>query len=243
MVECVTRSLKKIKKEDRMPKKVDLSNKAFFEIKNWLVGTLKYRQVGKTEFQNDFERLGLVPPRPRKGREVGFVLTLNGYTAKVWPTYDILQGKFIESDAAWFLICQGDNALYFSGPIHRTEHFVQTLVSLAWVGRIRLENWPLCPEEMCRATMQIGTGKKNLKQKYLYCPHKEYHLDSEIRIESWDYGMPWQFYPKAHKFVLERRKRRARWYKKLKQDGKEPNQAMKRRKRWRITKPQNIRPV
>ncbi len=36
-----------------------------------------FREITGLEFRKDFRRLGLVAPRPRKGREIGFIFTAN----------------------------------------------------------------------------------------------------------------------------------------------------------------------
>jgi hypothetical protein len=224
-----------------MPQKANLGENEYLRLHNQLIKR-NYHLIGYREFHNKYEELGLVAPRKREGREAGYRQDKNGMTAILWITYDLVHHQFRESDAAWLLICNElGNAVYFSGPIHRTQNFVRTIGSLACIGEIRLHYWPYCPDKNCKARMKVATGKKNPKQKYFECDKFKSHLDKKPLFRGWDYGIPWDKYPLAYKFVLERRRRRAVWRKKLQKEGKPLNQAMKKRKKWLITKPENIR--
>lgn len=67
-----------------------------------------------------------------------------------------------------------------------------------------------------------------MKQRFWKCDRKESHAGNKNRFRSWDYGLP----EEAIKYIQPIRKKRAKRYKALRAEGKEPHQAMLNRKRW-----------
>jgi hypothetical protein len=184
-----------------------------------------FRRISGPEFSSQFERLGLKAPRPRIGRELGYLFYANEYTVLVWTTWLLKQQEAREEDAGWVLIAEKDNALYFSHPIHRTKNFLQNLLMHARIACWKVRHRPLCPE--CSNFMSIVRGRA-LKQRFWKCDRKGLHAGSKDRFRSWDYGLP----EDAVNFLKPIREKREKRYAALRAAGKKPHQAMLKRKRW-----------
>jgi hypothetical protein len=80
--------------------------------------------------------------------------------------------------------------------------------------------------------MNIVNGK-GLKSRYWKCLSK---TCKNPEREDWDHGLP----SEALEYVKERRKKRAQYRKKVREEGKEPGTAMLTRIGWKIGKPENM---
>ncbi len=219
-----------------MPKRAVLTVNDFLTIKNELE-RLGFREVGIYEFRNDFKRLGLQSPRKVSGREVGFKFEANHLIVKVWTSFEKKTGEFRKKDAGWVLICQGDDARYFSGKLHRTKNFVARILSFAWISKWKVEHRPLCP--VCHAFMEITTGSKNPKSKYWSCEKILSHPNGKKSRLDWDHGITREKMPKAYLFLMKKRKKAAKYRAKLRKEGKPTDQAMFKRKKWKRKRPEN----
>jgi len=208
-----------------MPKQVLPTREDFVSIEEDLLG-LGFREYTAGEFRRQFRRLGLRAPRVRPGRETGFIFHANALSVFVWTTWVASEGRAREEDCGWVVICDGDNAVYFAQPTHRTKNFVRNLLSRAWVAHWRVLNRPTCPE--CGEWMHICRGR-SLKSRYWGCSKKSLHHDQKDRRLDWDYGLP----PKAKRYVEELRKERARYRTTRRAQGKPVDVAPIRRKSWR----------
>ncbi len=207
-----------------MPKQYLPESEEFVEFE----GELKlrgFRRISGHEFATQFLRLGLKAPRPRRGRELGYVFHANHYTVFVWTTWLQRERVARDEDAGWVLISDKDNVLYFSRPIHRTKNFLANLLMQARIACWRVRHRPLCPE--CHNFMHIVRGKA-LKQRFWQCDLKELHKDKKNRVKSWDHGLPTD----ALEYLKPIRKKRVKRYATLRAKGKEPHQAMLARKLW-----------
>jgi hypothetical protein len=184
-----------------------------------------FRRILGPEFSKQFNRLGLKAPRPREGRELGYLYYANEYTVFVWTTWLLKEQAAREEDAGWILIAERDKVLYFSHPIHRTKNFLQNLLMQARIARWKVVHRPLCPE--CLHFMSIVRGQA-LKQRLWKCDRKESHAGGKNRFRSWDYKLP----EEAVKYLKSIRKKREKRYTALRAEGKEPHQAMLNRNRW-----------
>jgi hypothetical protein len=189
-----------------------------------------FREITGSEFHRDFKRLGLVAPRPRKGRETGFVFTANQLTVKIWTTWlsDKLEAR--EEDAGWVLIVDRDSARYFCRPLHRTKNFVRNLLRHAWIAWWRVLHRPLCPE--CKQFMDIAYGR-GIGARYWRCNRLANHSSGKPENVDWDINLP----PRAKKYVEEWRRERRRYLLRRRREGKPENPARFRRKRWVKTNP------
>lgn len=203
-----------------MPRKVSI-DEAAFGLFSEKMRALGFRRVEPVELSQDFARLGLVAPRPRRGKEVGFSFAANGLEVRVWTTFLASLGHERDSDEGWVLIKQGDSVRYFSRPMHRTEHFLRRLYERAQIARLRVINRPLCPE--CRARMQIAFGE-GLKSRFYICKRTDRHVSRRPICCGWDYGLP----PKALEFVRKERKRRSG-----------TGAALRKRRAWKAARPEN----
>lgn len=199
---------------------------------------LGFRRIWKGEFQKDSQRLGLVAPRPRKGREVGFKIHANGLTAHVWTT--ILEDEQVPrekgEDAGWVLITERDKARYFAHPLNRIGDFLGRLYKRAQVARLRVLERPLCPT--CDAAMRIAFGDAP-KSRYWECFKLTQHPDGKPVWSRWDIGL--EKYPKALAFAQQERKNRKPHQDKMRAEGKAPvGTAMKKRRPWKATRPENV---
>ena len=195
---------------------------------------MSYRVLNRLEFRKDFVRLGLIAPRRKPGREIGYRFFSNGLEAIVWTTFLVGQNKPREEDLGWALIREGDKVLYFSHPIRRTKGFIRKLLSYAWLVRHRVEHRPLCPE--CKDYMKVARGK-GLKSRYWICMKKSKHKDGKPVFLDWD----WELGPRAIKFLKKERKARRKYHQQRKKEGKSTDQAMLKRKKWKTMRPENVK--
>lgn len=216
-----------------MPAKV-LPSAEEFERFRWLLIKRGFREILPMEFRQDFWRLKLKPPSPREGREVGFEFHANGLTVVVWTTFVAQEGQARKHDAGWVLIKEGDKVKYFSRPMGRTKNFLKKLLWYACIARSRVVARPNCPK--CSARMDIVRGNV-LKARYWRCAKTLAHTEPEFR--SWDYGL----HPAAIEFLRSARKERARYRAKLRAKGKKPGAALRRRKGWKVGRPENLVPA
>ncbi|OGG62660.1 hypothetical protein A3I46_03770 [Candidatus Kaiserbacteria bacterium RIFCSPLOWO2_02_FULL_54_13] len=193
-----------------------------------------FRKLSRTEFNKDFERLELIAPSSREGREVGFVFHANGLAVFVWTTFLAQESRARDKDAGWVLIKEGDEVKYFSHPLHRTKDFLHNLLGYARLAQLRVVNRPNCPE--CYARMDIVRGK-GLKARYWKCDIPWEHKRA-VSLP-WDYGLP----QAALDFLRLPRKRRAQYRAKLRAEGKEPGVALRHRKGWKVGRPENLVPM
>ena len=207
-----------------MPKKVLPKSSDFAYISHELE-KLDFKQISVNEFCETFKRLNLKAPRPRQGRETGFVFTRHGLRVVVWTTWIKSQGKARDTDAAWIVIAKGDKALYFSHPIHRTKNFCVNLLKQTWIARHRVLHRPHCSE--CGRFMEIASGK-GVKSRYWCCFNKSGHKSNNLVYLEWDYNLP----EKAQKYVNGLRKKRAKHRNEVRKQNKPLNQAMIKRRLW-----------
>ncbi len=194
----------------------------------WLRNELRewgFRSINSVEFRADFKRLLLQAPRPRPGREAGFVFTANGLTAKVWTTWLEREGMAREIDEAWVLITENDRALYFSRPIHRTKGFVRNLLAQAWLVRQRVLHRPLCPQ--CQQFMEIVKGS-GLKSRYWICRRSHKHPGRVVEYLGWDEPLPSEDQQAARAL----RRKRQSYEGKRKKEGKPLHSALLKRRPW-----------
>ena len=220
-----------------MPAKVLPSAEAFGKFREAMMG-LGFRELLPIEFKKDWWRLRLVAPSPREGREVGFSYTANGLEVRVWTTFLASEGSAREKDEGWVLIKSGDRARYFTHPLRRTKHFLRRLYFWAQVVRFRVLDRPLCP--VCGAYMRIAFGKAP-KSRYWHCMRIARHQAGRPVWVDWDYAL--RSRPKALAFVLKERKKRERYRDKAREEGRPLGAALRRRRGWRVTRPDNIVPA
>lgn len=193
---------------------------------------LDFRVISIFEFRDRFRRLGLKAPRPRFGSEIGFTFHANGLDVVVWTTWLVKERFARKEDAGWVLISDGDEALYFSHPIHRTKNFFKNLYRHAWIARWRALHRPLCPE--CRGYMRIARGRA-IKSRYWSCRERSRHQGRLIVRLDWDFGIP----PRARKFLEALRKMRQSQFLSQRREGRAANVAPLRRKPWEIRRAEN----
>lgn len=143
----------------------------------------------------------------------------------MWTTWLEKERSAREEDAGWVLIAEGDKVLYFSRPIHRTKNFLRNLSMQARIACWKVRHRPLCPE--CQNFMDIVQGRA-MKQRFWRCGRRELHKGGKNRFRRWDYGLP----EEAVAYLKPIRRRRKKKYAALRAAGKDPHQAMFKRKRW-----------
>lgn len=187
---------------------------------------LGFRQVTRNDWKFVRETEDLKVPRKRTGYEIGYVYFANGYLVYVWTTFDAETFEAFESDAGWVLVVgEGNKRLYSSPRLHRTKYFISRILSYAWICKWKIDHRPLCPE--CKKAMVLARGK-HLKQRYWKCAYRKGHVNHKNVNISWDSNLP----KKAQKFLDERRKKRSKYRKKRRKEGKSTDQAMLRRKTY-----------
>lgn len=201
-----------------MPKRI-LPTEADFESLRSQLLEWGFREILSVEFSSDFKRLDLKAPRPREGRETGFLFFANGLTVRIWTTWLANEGRARQEDAAWVLIAEGDKVPYFGQPIHRTKFFVRNLLRRAWIARHKVLNRPLCP--VCNQWMQIARGRA-IKSRYWRCSKGHKNL-------SWDHNIP----PRAKRHLERSRRGRARHREKRREQGQPVRPAVLTRRPWR----------
>lgn len=151
-----------------MPAKV-LPDKERFSLFEQYMLREGFRKLSGGEFSRSFKRLDLQAPRPREGRETGFIFMANGLTVHVWTTFLEHEGQAREVDAGWVLITEGDRQDYYSHPLMRTEGFLRKLFRNAKIAKERVLTRPLCPNPACSAFMKITKRRGHLKSRYWRC--------------------------------------------------------------------------
>lgn len=194
-----------------------------------------FRKLSVGEFKKEFVRLGLIAPRPIEGREAGFIFDANKIKVIVWTTWLENHQTIRESDSGWVVVKQDDEAhpVYFSGPYHRTQNFFLNLYRNAWLAWFRAINRPICSK--CKQWMKIHRGKA-MKSRYWICSENDKHPDKLPIFLDWDFGLP----QRAKDFLKKKRKIKAKRIARLIKEGKEPYSALKKRKPWIITRPENL---
>ena len=190
-----------------------------------------FREFSRHESRRDHRRLDLHAPSPRVGSEVGFTYTANGLTVVVWTSYIRSEGRARDQDSGWVLIKEGDHRKYVARPMMRTKNFLKKLIAWAAVAKLRVEKRPLCP--ICQAHMGIVRGK-GFKSRYWRCDRRDLH--PKPTWASWDQELPLE----ALRFVRSERRTRARYEKRLKEEGKQFGAALQNRLGWTIGRPDNM---
>ena len=212
-----------------MPKKVLPSEADFDQFRKSLLEE-GFRPVSRTEFSNSFKRLDLQAPRPREGRETGFIFMANRLTVYVWTTFLEQENQAREEDAGWVVITEGDRPDYYSHPMMRTKGFLAKLLKNAKIAKERVLKRPLCPT--CHAFMQITKGTRP-KARYWSCVGKSHpHLFHTL---PWDYNLS----DESMVFLKAERRERRRYREGLTKAHKTVIPAIIRRKPWVVKNPQN----
>ena len=193
-----------------------------------------FRQITRLEIKSDFERKGLVSLKPKKGREIGFIFSANGLDVRIWTTFLVDDLTPRPSDFGWVLITNGDKAEYYAHPFRRTKNFFTNILRYAWICRWKILHRPLCPK--CHGYMDI-TRTKHLKARYWSCKNKA-HAGEKFR-EDWDCSLT--VGSKTQKFLDKQRKIRHKYNAKRRKAGKEINVAMRKRRMWVVTRPENFK--
>lgn len=211
-----------------MPKQVLPNAESFASFRKSMLAR-GFREIYRDEFVKNFTRLELRAPSPRRGREVGFIFSANGYDVVVWTTYIEAEQMARKSDAGRVLIKDGDRVVYHSRPKHRTKNFLHNLLLAAAIARSRVIHRPLCPK--CGAYMHVRPGK-GLKARYYRCQASSHPTPVNL---PWDHGLP----DEVMKKVIKSRRDRKPHVDKLAAKGLKPGAALKKRRKWTVGKPQN----
>lgn len=201
-----------------------------------------YEPIAARQKAKDVIRLGLQAPRPIEGSELGFQYTNNTHRCVVWTSWlpELQLFRTTGTDIFWSIITQNDELVYCAKPIPRIDiDSIVTLLRYAMVSKWKVDNLPLCDFGDCKARVEIY--RKRGTRQYMYvCKKKKNHVTKEHpngvwNFMSWDYALP----PKAKKFLMTRREASALYRKKCEALGVEPVPKAVKRKRWKMTKPQN----
>lgn len=211
-----------------MPEKVYMTLADFA----WLEAELLakgFRRSTREEARRDFRRLEPIAPRPRSGREVGFIYYANGLTVTVWTSWLEAEGKMRDEDMGWVLIKEGNQKDYFHRPLLRTKNFCRNLLKAADYAKERVLLRPLCPE--CQQFMKIAKGKA-LRSHYWIC--RRLHADRRPVIKDWYYELPEKLRKKREYLSRERRRAKVKREKIL---GRPSTPAVIIRHPWRNVRP------
>lgn len=166
--------------------------------------------------------------------EIGFDFEANGLRVVVWTTWEATSDGGIRirnSDASWVIILNDKRTLYFSHPVHRTKNFLRNLLYQVQIAWLRVIYRPKCPE--CGEFMDIAFGK-GLKSRYWRCSRRLQHSSKKSINYPWDVALP----PTIKSHLKSVRSKRAKYFKKIRKEGKEVYAAMK--KRWEKSRRQRI---
>ncbi len=154
-----------------------------------------------------------IPPETHDQREVGFIFRTKGLTVIVWTSYIESMEQARDSDNGWVLIKRGNEVLYFSHPMNRTENFLYRLRLCAAIAQVRIQNRPQCPE--CGRFMQIVRGG-GIGSRFWRC----FRHAKRVNL-GWDDCMPEEAMPFVRKFRNERKA----YNKRVKKKGGQPSAA------------------
>lgn len=219
-----------------MPKKVLPTEQ---EVKTLLRGLEKlgFDQIGSSLYMKNIERLGLQPPRTQEGREISFSYFANNYEVVVHTTLGVDTNLPAEQDAAWVLIRQADEVLFYSPRLHRTKNFVSTLLLWAEIAQTLVKERPLCPE--CKAFMHLRKGKKHPLYTWL-CTKTEQHERSLVHSDSMMNLIFSKLSSKAQKYLKIYKSKYVHYQKELVKKGLQAGKATQTRKKWRVSHPNNL---
>lgn len=193
---------------------------------------LSYSEVQELRKLNSFD---LVPPlgRTPRPRQLILALKLNNKIILCLTTFlystDMFAGKGMA--AAWILILNEHNvARHISRPIRRIGKFCNRIYYECNINKMRVEGG-VCE---CGANMDIFWGNKYLRVRYFKCPNGSLHRDrgEKTPIKDFNYGVKGKYL----EYVMKRTKRRQKYAVKRRAISKDPQHAMKHRKKW-IRKP------
>lgn len=198
---------------------------------------MKFDRIGSTSYLKNKERLEWEAPRQQEGLEISFSYYNNGLETVVHTSILKEGGLPAENDAAWVLIRKGDEVIFFSPRLHRTKNFISTLLIWAEIAQTLINERPLCPE--CKAFMELRKSKEHRSYRFI-CTKTEHHEKSLVHTH--DLMAP-QILSKLS--VRAQRywgmyKAKYRYYQKeLYKQSLVPGRASKKRKKWKIGKPEN----
>jgi len=199
---------------------------------------MSFVKINKSQFSKNFQRLGLHKKRKFKFSEpeIGFAYSshFSPYKIICWTTFMESEYKMRDkgTDLGWVIILKGDKLIYSARPFTRhNNQFFLHLARYAWIAKKRIDSNPLCPT----CDMQMIIYRRRKTRSYFWgCVNKDKH-EKPISI-LWDHGLG----PKAIKFLKIRRSRTKAYNKRNQKLGRQPVPRAKTRKRWKITKPENL---
>lgn len=223
-----------------MPERVRITPETFERIKKWIIDH-GGRILGDKEKKKTYESIGLVPPerKVRNYGEVGGIFFINGLIIFVWTSFVMKTMEDNWQDHGWVLIISRDQKKFFAQPKNRTANFEQNLIRELEIALARAHARPNC--SICKRRMSIYKKYNKNKEGGVVsistmwaCFNKEKH--ARPTFEDWDTGLS----EKQKKFVNSRRKFRKKKRDSDKEKGVTRTPAAKKRKKWTITRPDNL---
>jgi len=216
-----------------LPTRYEPTAQEFAKFVHELVDVRFFAPISRSDFWQDKARLGLKPPRrKREGPTRGYEYHFRGLRVRVWTTWLIRENRVSDTGSGWVLILDGDRIVYSSHPLHRTKNFLNRLLMRAKIARARVRNRPICPIHKCWMVMCHRRGV--MKSLYWGCPR--IHPSGKMVWASIDDGLP----KEAMRFLRPSRKKSEKYRRVVRRQGKDPFTALKRRRAWKISRPENI---
>lgn len=194
-----------------------------------------FRVVERGEMAGYHKAIKLIPPndrKPRPGQVALLYVHISGMKVLCWPTFSRSINSFIEKgkSSAWVLIVNKDGeARHISRMIRRTGTFVDRLLKESLINKTRVESSAFCPK--CNAPMKLEWNRKFLRGRYWICTRAKEHLEKKEPVPR--FGMNDGLSGKLLALVKKRTKKRDKYARKRKAEGKDPKHQMKTRKKWK----------
>jgi hypothetical protein len=193
-----------------------------------------FRVVERKEMSGYHNAIKLMPPKGRKPRpgQVALLYThISGMQVLCWPTFSRKTNSFIEKAkaSAWVLTLNNNReARHKSRMIRRTGKFVNRILKECLIHKARIDASAYCPS--CGAPMKLEWSKKFLRGRYWICTRAKDHQQNQQPLPR--FGMNNGLSGNLLTLVNRRTKKRNKYARKRKAEGKDPQHQMKNRKPW-----------
>ncbi len=139
-----------------MPKRYDFKEQDFLKFKAEMMKE-GFRQIEPYEFYTELTVADVAEPRPRVGREEGFIFSALGLEVRVWTSFIMKENGVRTLDSGWVVVRSFGVAKYFAPQMYRTKDSLKecwygrayALSALSLVRYARYANhstWILCTE-------------------------------------------------------------------------------------------------
>lgn len=211
-----------------MPGKVIFYEEDFLEYQKVMLAS-NFRPITTYEFRTELRLANVIAPSKRTGREEGFTYFSLGLRVIVWVSYVASEGATRQFDAGRVLILENNKPTYFGTFVHRTKYFFERMYVYSLAAMEHVASRPTCSK--CGNLMSIFQYRKGGRRCFWHCKNPD-HKGKGPTV-SWKHGLS----DKTKKYLLPKWSRAAKYYAKLRAEGKEPGKKRESRRGWKQKNP------